>query len=326
VFIQFNKPIYNVNETFKFRIFILTQKLLPVTKVRQMDITIVNPRRVVWNHLKISEMSDYGVYENSINIFDIQNFGYEDLGIWTIFVEVDGKKVSKSFEVQYINNDNTEVFVQVPSEVSIADRKIYFNIFTKYPRGRYAAVHLTAKFVNSSKVEIDKHIKSEYLKDPKTVIILDFQQDFGIRFPTRDMILTFTVYIVQGKKTTTVTKDVIMKYKDRNTIQVVRKKYFKPGFKFPIKVRVKVLDGKPDNSFNQLTTTVKYLSNKKQEVEEKSYETSLKNGDAGYALQPKAKTTKIILKIKFADTEYTEEVERFPGVDEYMQVSMLNKR
>ncbi|KAL7011287.1 hypothetical protein ACKWTF_014215 [Chironomus riparius] len=325
IFIQFSKPIYKTSEIFNFKIFILSQKLLPMSKFRGMNVKIVNPRGVVWSHDKVSEVSKYGIYENSMKLWDIPNFGENDLGIWTINVEVDGKKASKSFEVQYISKDDTEVFVQVPSEIAFEDRRIYVNIFTKDPKNRYAAFFLTAKFVNSSRIEIDKHIKSEYLTDTKTVIMLDFKQDFGINFPSSDMILTLRVDIVQNKKTTTIIKDVKMKQKERHKIQIVRKKYFKPGFKFSMKIRVKLLDGKSDNSLNQLSTTIKYLSSKNGPAEEKSFQTNLKNGDAVHVLQPKAKTTKIIVQLKFADTELIEEIDKLPGVEEYLQVTMLSK-
>ncbi|XP_070504853.1 thioester-containing protein 1 allele R1-like [Chironomus tepperi] len=326
VFIQFNKPIYKTSETFEFRIFILSQKLVPISKVKDMTVTISSPRRVVWSQDKISAVSEYGTYENSVKIADIPKLNQEDLGTWSINVDVDGKKATKSFEIQTLNKDDTEVYVQVPSDVAFEDRRIYLNILTKEFNGRYAAIAMQAKFINSSRVEVSKHVKSQYLTDIKSVIALDFQQDLGLNFPTADMILTFTVDIVDGQKVTTVIKDVKMKHKGRQTIQVIRKKYFKPGFKFPIKVRVKLLDGRPDNSLNQLSTTIKYLSsNKNENIDEKTYETNLKNGDAVHVLHPKAKTVKIVIQLKFADTEHVEEIDRLPGVDEYLQVTMVSK-
>lgn len=325
IFVQFNKPVYKSNDAFKFRVFVLTQKLVPYSSFGQMNIAIYGPNKnILWNDQKVTQISDYGVYEKSLNIQELQNL-QNNFGIWTLLVEIDGRKISKSFEVQQQNSGDAEVFLHVPSEVAFEDRKIYLNIFTKNPRGKEATIFVTAKFVGSNKEEISKKVKSLKLTELKTTVMLDYEDDLGIRFPTKDMILKF---IIQTSSTT-VTKEVKMRHKGKHTIQVMRKKYFKPGFKFPTKIRVKLLDGKSDNSFNQLSTTVKYISkskNGKTNVDEKTYQTNLKNGDAVFNLQPKAKTIKIQLLLKFAETEHTEEIEKFPGDDEYMQVSMVKKR
>ena len=330
VFVQFSKPIYRTNEVFQFRVFILTRNLLPVPNYGPISISFRDSNNAVVIQYETNvKTNEFGVYAEDIKISEFNNLQSRQLGVWTIEIKAGDKKVTKTFEVQD-SNVGTEVFVEAPSTVAFVDRKTYLNIYTKDPYGRYAQIFIKANFVNSNREEINKFVKEIPLTDSKTLVSLDFQDDLGIKYPTLDMNLSFTIQIT-GTNPSNVTKNIKMKHKGRNTIQLIKKKYFKPEFKFPIKIRVKVLDGKPDNSLNQLTSTIKYVSKLKDErnkpkVEEKIFQTNLKNGETVHQLQPKADTEKILVSFEFADTEHSAIIERFPGVDEYMQVSMLNKR
>ncbi|XP_070504785.1 thioester-containing protein 1 allele R1-like [Chironomus tepperi] len=329
VFVQFNKPIYRSSDVFIFRVFILTRNLLPVPNYGPIYVAFRDSENFEVLRFNTSIINNqFGVIKYEINILEHLNRGAK-LGIWTLEVTAADRKVIKTFEVQHLNNE-TEVFVDGPSSVAFVDRKMYLTIHTKDPYDRSAVIHVTAKFINSSINEIDKFVKEVPLTDIKTVVPLDFQDDMNIRSPTVDMDLSFTVQIT-GDNSTSVNKNIKMKHKGRNTIQVIRKKYFKSGNKFPIKVRVKVLDGKPDNSLNQLKTTIMYVSGVPDQQtgqpmsDTKEVHTNLKNGEAILQLEPKADTSKIIALFEFANTKHTEEIDRFPGVDEYMQVTMLNK-
>ncbi|CAG9810247.1 unnamed protein product [Chironomus riparius] len=326
VLVQFNKPIYRTNESFKFRVFILTRKLLPIPNFGPIDVHIKDSdNNDVVRFQSDRKTNQFGVYEEDINIRDLQNY---KPGVWTIEVKAKDRKVTKTFEVQD-SNDGAEVFVEAPSTVAFVDRKVYLNIYTKDSFGRSAEIYLKASFVNLTRVEINKHVKSVRLTDLKTSVSLDFQEDLDIKYPTADINLSFTIQI-SGPNPSTVMKNIIMKYKGRNTITTIKKKYFKPGFKFQVKVRVKVLDGKPDNSLNQLSTTIQYVSKlqngqNEPKIDKKTFQTNLKNGETFHHLQPKADTDKIILSFEFADTKLTEVIERFPGAEEYMMITMLTK-
>ncbi|XP_070504758.1 thioester-containing protein 1 allele R1-like [Chironomus tepperi] len=330
VFVQFNKPIYSSNEAFIFRIFILTRNLLPVADYGPIYMKFRDSDNVEVLRFNSAILTDqFGVYEDKINIWELLNRGAK-LGIWTLEVTAADRKVIKTFEVQHLNNE-TEVFVDGPSIVAFVDRKMYLTIHTKDPYDRTAVIYVAAKFINSNVNEIDKFVKEVPLTGLKTVVPLDFQDDLDIRSPTVDMDLSFTVEIT-GENPTSVNKNIKMRHIGRNTIQVIKKNYFKPGYKFPIKVRVKDLDGKPDNSLNQLKTTIMYVSGvvnrqtRKRPISDvKEFHTNLMNGEAILQLEPKADTRKIIASFEIADTEHTEEIDRFPGVAEYMQVTMLNK-
>jgi len=297
--------------------------MLPLKGRRQVSayITDANENKIV-EDISLAENREFGVYEANFTIPQ-----RDTPGLWFINVQVRGRKVSKSFQVQQQLRSDDEIFIEMQDAVAFVDRKIYLILHTKEPSGRSANIHLAAKFENASIDEINMLVRSQDLKTTKTVFQLDFQEDLSIRFPTANMILKFTVHVVHaatGKKTT-VDKEVRMRHKGRNTIQIIRKKFFKPGHKYSIKARVKTLDGKPDNSLNHLSTTIKFVT-KNNKSEEKSYQSNLKNGEFIYSLQPKADTYKILISMEIADTKYAEEVSRFPGAKEYMLVSVLTKR
>ena len=207
------------------------------------------------------------------------------------------KNSMQSFQVQQQQTSDDEVFIEIQDTVAFVDRKIYLVLHTKEQSGRSANIHLAAKFENASIDDINMPVRSQDLKSTKTVFQFDFQEDLSIRFPTANMILKFTVKVVHaatGKKTT-VEKEVRMRHKGRNTIQIARKKFFKPGQKYTIKARVKTLDGKPDNSLNHLATTITLVT-KNNKTEEKSYQTNLKNGETVYNLMPEKPLADLKLK------------------------------
>lgn len=323
VFIQFDKPIYKAKDLFKFYAFILNRKMLPLLKQISFSAYITD----VNNHdirvkINLNKEDKFGVYEGSATIPPTVS-----PGLWNLHVQLSDRKVSKSFQVQQPGQSDEELLIEMQDVVAFVDRKIYLILHAKKPSGRSANIRFDAKFQNASFNEISKDVKGKDLKTTKTVFQFDFHDDLTIRFPTADMILKFTVDVTHaatGKKTT-VEKEVLMRYKGRNTIQIIRKKYFKPGFKYPIKAKIKIFDGKPDNSLNHLLTNITFVS-KAKKPEMKSYQTNLKNGETIYNLEPKKNTQKIIISMEFADTIHSEEVSLFPGVEEYMQVSVLTKR
>ena len=292
-----------------------------------MDASIFHSTNVEFQMKRITmKRSDYG-YEGSLKIPRTAR-----LGVWKIQVDNHGRKISKSFEVQEYDQDKPELLVETSPTVAFVDRKVYLNIHSKNAINQYFNIHFEAKFVNSSHIEINKQLIGGYLTDSEMTVAFDFKDDLDIEFPANDMTLTFTVHVknqVKGKGTS-VSKEVYMRHKGRNTIQVARKKFFKPDFKFPIKVRVKFLDGKPDNSLNQLSMTVKYGSKDQVNgtiiIEEKNFQTHLENGEMLFTLHPKADTLQIQILVEFDGTKHQEIINRFPGPKEYLQISMLNKR
>jgi len=273
--------------------------------------------------------NEFGAFEETMEIANDPN-----LGKWKIQVEIEGRKVSKSFEVQKYEEGDLEVILDIASVVAHIDKNVYLTIFTKSDDESFvngeAAISLSARFVDSTKIEIEKkNFKKVPLKDHKTVVVLNFGDDMEIKFPTSDMVLKFDVEVTENysQKSKKVSKEVQMIHKGRNTIQVIRKKYFKPDSKYPMKIRVKTVSGSNDNSFHQLKMNVKY-KNGERIIDDKSFSINLKNGETSQILNPTKEATKIIVNFEFNEIKKTEEIDIFPtfGANEYMQAAVVSKK
>lgn len=273
--------------------------------------------------------SDFGAFEESMEIANDPN-----LGKWKIQVEIEGKKVSKSFEVQKYEEGDLEVVLDIPSVVAHVEKRVYMTIITKSDDGGFvngeAAISLSARFAGSTDNQIVKeNFKKIQLKDRKTVVMIDFENDMEIKFPTSDMVLKFDVEVTENysQKSKKVAKEIQMMYKGRNTFQIIRKKYFKPDLKYFMKIRVKTVSGVNDNSFNQLKMNVKF-KNAENIIEDKKFSINLKNGETSQVLNPTKETTKIIVDLEFDEIKKTEEIDIFPtfGANEYMQATVASKK
>jgi len=328
VFIYLSKPIYRTGENVKFRIFVLNQKMIPFIDHAPMTVSIFDSKNNMIKKISDAKVSNFGDFEESVEIADDPN-----LGEWKIEVEINKRKISKFFEVRKYVHGDIEVLVDYKPIVAFEDKIIYFTIYTENQDGNFvignAKIHFSGRFKGSNRTELTKEpAKMVEIYNSKTVVDINFHDDLSIRFPTADMILNFIFEVTEKstQKTKNVSVEIEMKHKGRQTIHVVGKKYFKPGFKHPVKIRVKLFDGKADNSFNQLSLGIEYKKGNKT-IGEKNYQTDLKNGEHPVLLQPTAAATNIIINTKFARVEHTETIERFPtfGANEYMQVNVLKR-
>jgi hypothetical protein len=192
-----------------------------------------------------------------------------------------------------------------------------------------AKITVSARFKGSSRLEIDHLVKNVSISSAKNAVVLDIQDDLRIRYPLENMIIKFDVEVKNSitKDSIKVSKETEMRHKGKHVIEVVRKKFFKPGFKFPVKIRVNHVNGHPDNSFNRLSLKIKYEASKSK-FDEKSIEVDLKNGETTANLQPAADIRKIQLSLEFAGTPKIDVIDRFPTLkaNEYMQVSIITKK
>lgn len=325
---QFAKPFYKVEEEFKFRVFLLNQKLVPYTGNQRTDVEIFDSKGQTVKKFNNIRTTEFGVFENSVEISQSEN-----LGKWKIQVSSEGRVITKKFTVQQPSKNGLEAYLDMAKTVAFPDRKVFMNIYVKDRFSKIfsgeAKIFLSARFKGSQTNEINSQVKTVKIFGNKVGVALDFQDDLEIRFPTADMILRFDVDVTdtETRRTTTVSREVEMIYSSRNKIQTSRKKYFKPGFKYAMKVKVKTVDGNPDNSFNKLSMSVEY-HNGGNKIDKQNFAHNLKNGEASTPLNPKTETTKIVVNLEFAGAKLTEVIERLPtlGGNDYMQVTVTGKK
>lgn len=333
IFIYFDKPIYRTGEEFNFKVILLDEKMIPKVSHSPMDVTIFDSKSIAVRTFRNAETTNYGIFADSLKIAEKPN-----VGRWKIQVNVNERKVTKIFEVHHPVEENFEVLVDIPEAVAYADRKVFMGITIKDQLFNFftgtATISVSGRFQNSDREMFRKIAKTLDIEGNKKILNLDYENEIGISFATKDMLLIFKVEVTCKitKRVTKAIKEVRMRYKGKNDIQLIRKKYFKPSLKYPVKIRVKTLDGRLDNSFNQLKMTVTYenrnTGNQKLTKDEKSFSVNLKNGETLQQLQPTVQTEKITIDLEFAGTKLTETIDPLPtyGLNEYLEVKLINKR
>ncbi|XP_070504794.1 uncharacterized protein [Chironomus tepperi] len=326
ILIQFSKLFYSTSESFSFRIFALNQKLLPYKGTQSINVKILDSKNEAVQIFERIQTTNFGVYENSFKLKSAQNVGQ-----WKIQVESGDKKITKKFHVGQPSDDNLEMYIQMSSVISYTDRRAYMDIYVKDKNNKIftgtANIYASGKFKGSDRNAFDrKLVKQVELAGHKKEV--EFNDEIIGRNASADMILRFDVEATDPdtQRSIKTSKEVELKYNTRNTIHLIRKKYFKPGFKFPMKVKVKTLNGQPDNSFNQLYMTVEYHNNGTG-IDKKQFQLNLKDGEILTPVEPTLTTTHITLNCQFAGAKLTEVIEPLPvmGEKEYMQVTTLKK-
>ncbi|XP_070504795.1 uncharacterized protein [Chironomus tepperi] len=326
ILIQFSKLFYSTSESFSFRIFALNQKLLPYKGTQSINVKILDSKNEAVQIFERIQTTNFGVYENSFKLETAQNVGQ-----WKIQVESGDKKITKKFHVGQPSDDNLEMYIQMSSAISYTDRRAYMDIYVKDKNNKIftgtANIYASGKFKGSDRIAFErKLVKQVELAGYKNEV--EFNDEIVGRNASADIILRFDVEATDPdtQRSIKTSKEVELKYNTRNTIHLIRKKYFKPGFKFPMKVKVKTLNGQPDNSFNQLYMTVEYHNNGTGTVK-KQFQLNLKDGEILTPVEPTSATTQITLNYQFADAKLTEVIEPLPmmGEKEYMQVTTLKE-
>ncbi|CAG9810259.1 unnamed protein product [Chironomus riparius] len=327
IFIQYTKPFYKIGDDFSFRIFALNQKMLPYSGRQSINVKILDSKNKVIEKFDNIETLNFGVYENKFKLSDSEN-----LGKWKIQVESADRKITKKFNVEQANPDNLEIYIEMVPMLAYLDRKAFMNIYVKDRSNKFftgtAKIYVSGSVKGSSRVDFNrKLVKTLDLVGHKNGVGISFDEEIGLS-PPSDMNLKFDVEVTDPatQRSIKASKNVELKSNSRNTIHLVKKKFFKPGFKYPMKVKVKTLDGAPDNSFNKLSMTVEY-HNKGSGIDKKEFQMNLKNGEISAPLNPTADTTQITVNLAFVGASLTEVIKPLPtmGANEYMQVSLLKK-
>jgi len=324
IFIYLDKAIYKVGDKIKFRLFALDHQMLPFKHQARINATFYDAKNEIIYLIPTITTTEFALFEQTINIINVWNFGD-----WKVVVNVNDREISKYFKVQHHIDNTFNVFVDMADRLAYIDKIFNMNIFVKHDDDQFFVGNAKILLKSSRINKYDKLLKSIEVHGGKNQITLNIVEDLGIKFLNVDIELTFEVEVVEkpSGKFVKVIKKALLNHKHRNTIQVIRKKYFKPGFKFPFKVRVKLLNGQADNSFHQLKMTVEYFT--RNGIENKILsEINLNNGDTSSILYPTADTVEILITLKFADFEHVEKIQKFSayGINEYMQVSFVNKR
>lgn len=306
----------------------MNQNLKPRQNFKDITVVVRDSEGHVIKYYGDITTSNFGVFETYFKIADSPN-----LGKWTLEVNGAGRKVTKNFHVLKPENNGMELFVEVPSIVAFDDRKIFMSLYVKDKLDSLfhgtANIWVYAWFKGSNKIEINEHAKTINITGSKNGVVLDIQDDLGIKYPNQDMIVKFDVTVTNHitQSSVKILKQTEMRYKGKHFFEIIKKKFFKPGFIYPVRIRVKHVNGHNDNSFNQLFLTVKYTASETK-IEEKSFKINLKNGETVAQLQPAADTKQILVSLEFAGTVHTEKIDRFPtfGVNEYMHVTTVTKK
>jgi len=325
-FVYLDKPIYKPGDVINFRIFFLGQDLLPYPGDLKVDVRFYDSKGTTIQNMTDIRTLKFSFCDKSFTIPETQDFGN-----WIIEVEANSRTKSKEFKVQPRNEGNFDVFVDILDNIAYEDRQFTMTLFTSTENNEifdgFAKISVKGK---TSRYEYNKIVKTVNILGNKNNILLKIHEDLGILAPSDDMDLIFDIEVTENSSQNiiNVKKEVRFKQKGRSTIQVVRKKYFKPGFKFPIKIRVKLTNGQPDNSLNQLKMTIEYKTRDEVTKNKKTSEVNLKNGETSTILSPEADTDKIRIFFEFGGSTMDENIQKFStyDIDEYMQVSFISKR
>ncbi|KAL7011354.1 hypothetical protein ACKWTF_014235 [Chironomus riparius] len=326
--IYLDKPIYKPGDTLTFRVFLLGQDLLPFSGNLKVDVRFYDSKSVSIQNFTDVLTTNFGFAEKSFKIPETKTYGD-----WKIEVQANSRKISKTFKVQRENEANFNVFLNMSDTIAYVDGKFLMTILTRAENDKVfegtAKISVKAKTWGSNQYEINKIVKTVNLLGNKNDILLKIQDDLGIITSGDDVDLTFLVEVTENSSQNTIKikKEVQMKQKGRSVIQVVRKTYFKPGFIFPIKVRVKIMNGQPDNSLNLLKMTVEFKTSDGITKIKKDSVFNLENGETSATLTPAADTHSIRIFLEIGGSTLVENVQKFTtyGIDEFMQVSFINK-
>lgn len=327
IYIYLDKPIYKAGDDLLFRIFLLDQKMLPLIDQSTIDVKIYDSDdKIVQNFSDLRTMK-FAFVEKTFKIPAGHHFGN-----WRIEVQTNARKKSKSFKVQQNIENSFDVFVDSPNMVAYEDREFKMTLHFKDKNDKFfigtAKISMEGKIFGSSTSV--RAVVNENLAGNKKEISLKFNKHLNIMATSDDMYLTFNIEVTDSSTNNVVkvTKEIKMINKGRNIFQVIRKRFFKPGFEFRIKIRAKVVDGQIDNSLNRLKLKVEYENKDREVVNTKSSEFNLKNGEASTILEPTKDTNRIKLEIEIGKSKRTEFIEKFStyDADEYMNVNLLSKR
>lgn len=301
--------------------------MLPFIDQSTIEVKIYDSDDKIVQNFSDLRTTKFGFVEKTFKIPAGHHFGN-----WRIEVQTKTRKKSKLFKVQQHIQDSFDVFVDSPSMVAYEDREFKMTLHFKDKDDKFfigtARIAMEGKTFGSS--TSIRAVVNENLAGNKKEISLKFDQHLNIMAPSDDMYLTFNIEVTDSSTNNVVkvTKEIKMIYKGRNIFQVVRKRFFKPGFDFRIKIRAKVVDGQIYNSLNKLKLKVEYQNKDREVVNTKSSEFNLKNGEASTILDPTKNTNRIKLEMEIGTSKRIEFIDKFStyDADEFMNINLLSKR
>lgn len=291
-----------------------------------MNIVIVDSNHNVVQMFDDIKLNDFGFYQFSFEV--LSSFM---LGHWKVVVNVNGRKKIKKFEVQQTGGMSIQAKVIMAKEVGFEDKYIYMDIKAKSPVNKITTVSATVTvnghFVGEDKLVVNRIVKNITFENEIQNIEFNIQDDLGINFLSSDIELNFltNVYEHSSKTETLVNTSVIVRHEAQRKIILTKEKFFRPGFKFPINVRVETFYGTLDNSFHMLNADITYFN---RENQTSSIKSSLTNGSVILNLDPPAKSSKIEIIFTFGKTRLFDVIYPVPthGAVEYIHADFDEKR
>ncbi|XP_070508745.1 thioester-containing protein 1 allele R1-like [Chironomus tepperi] len=333
IFIQLDKPVYKNGDTVKFRTFLVDHNLVPIDN-QAINVTIYDGNNNEIKKFENIQTSKIGHYQGSLKVADLAHFG-----TWLIKVDANGRSKAKNFQVLHHDNDNFQVLITPrDKEVALVDKYVLLDIQVKHQNDKIftgiAKFSATVMDKNTKNVLNKLNLQHVQLPLVKPVVQFSMPDNLGIRFPSSDLIIDFDIEVVEDvtQKSQKLTLSIPMRHKGRNNLSINRDAYFKPGFDYTMTVQINDLNDQPDKSVNSLMMNVDYEDmnpvTNVMTTDKKNYEIKVENGVFEFVLHPKINTKSIKVYLEMAETELAETINSIvgAGVDEYMQIEVLEKK
>ncbi|KAL7011095.1 hypothetical protein ACKWTF_014088 [Chironomus riparius] len=285
-----------------------------------MDVIIKDSSDKIVAQFDNEQKSKFGDFTNSLKIAKKPN-----LGKWTIEVVVDGVEKTKVFEVR----DDSGVHMELNANkfVAYSTRIVELRLNIKSSDNSFsgiAKVSASGRQTGKNRELFNKLVKSVDVKSGQNVISIDLAYDMDLNVPNTDIDMKFVVDVIenQTKKTSTVTTDVKLMHKDSRVFEIIRDQNFRPGFEFPIKIRVKNFDGTLDQSYDNIIISIKSFRDDNSELPPDSFNKQVYDGEVNFKLSTNNEAKRIEMNLQFRQTVWIEKIKALASLhDEYMQLT-----
>lgn len=293
-----------------------------------MSITIYDSAGNTQRKFSKIKPTEFGVFEHSTKISESPF-----VGKWTIEVDVDGKKRSKKFEIQKIDENKIEVDIDASKQGPSKSKKIFLSIKVKQPKESFFLGNVTISASgsfkkNSQDIQIS-HIKKSNLNSVTKTIEFDVEEDLKISSPDSNTEIYFNVQVHDHKGTLKFngnTKTILTAKKVEQSAKLLRNKYFRPGMKFPIKIEINSLGDDLENFFDVLKLNLKFYK-KNNQVQEKSFKIKVLKTVITTFFTPPIDAVKVDINVQFNSEFLKETVMKVPShaEDEFMQLGFIER-
>lgn len=326
VLIQLDKAMYQPGDEVKFRVFILSQKMIPLSDY-QINIIIHDDKNNIQRIFSEVKTSEFGVYENSLVIPKVSI-----LGNWKFEVEVNGKRRSKHFKVQELNVKSIGVGIDTYKKVPIESEDIFLGFKVKHPYKKYfqgtVILKAVGKYIKEGKTRSISYSEKFHITSFTQTQAINIKNNLSITSLESDTIVNFLVGIKEENKTETtfkkITKVLLVAKKKENNVRVLRNHFFRPGLKFPIKIVIDTLGS--INTIDQIQINLKYHFKNGLETE-KQYNLAVRTTTISTAFLPPIDCVKVDINIMFNNQIFNDTVMSIVSnsEDEFMQISPVKR-